>query len=419
MALNLDDLIGSMQNGFSAGDRGSDLVAMREELRRTLGEHALGPGGSGRGGHAGDGSGGSMDMDYAESSSAIGRSAGGNAQHSHTLTAALDDGDDVMGMEGVDTPNGGAHEHQQPHSHYQHNHPSSNGSAAGAAHSSGSYMYGYGAPGRVGGSYPAYEHGTAGMSSASSPGMRIPSSSTAHRAFGFGHTSSNGSYSRAAAGGHPSTSGTGTGRHSMTKMGASPASASTTNYSPHSLAAFSPFPATSLASSVATSTSTSTHHDHGFSPGSNMTSESAMSIASPGPAHAPANTPQQTPVESRGGHMRRPSASAQQDMTCSSAEGRDGSYGHFAAIDDSSPNPYPRWRSASTLQQNGQTHTLDESALHDKLVASAAASASASASANMGAGAQSNTAAPTPPRSPGYQARRSVVGFQPPPSFPA
>ncbi|PWN41474.1 hypothetical protein IE81DRAFT_173441 [Ceraceosorus guamensis] len=417
MALNLDDLIGSMQNGFSAGDRGSDLVAMREELRRTLGEHALGPGGSSRAGHAGDGSGGSLDMDYAESSSAIGRNAGGNAQHSHTLTAALDDGDDdVMGMEGVDTPNGGAPEHQQPHSHYQHHHQSSNGSAAGAAHSSASYMYGYGVPGRVGGSYPAYEHGTAGMSSASSPGMRIPSSSTAHRAFGFGHTSSNGSYSRAAAAataGHPSTSGTGTGRHSMAKMGASPASASTTNYSPHSLAAFSPFPATSLASSVATSTSTSTHHDHGFSPGSNMTSESAMSIASPGPAHAPANTPQQTPVESRGAHMRRPSASAQQDMTWSSAEGRDGSYGRFAAIDDSSPNPYPRSRSASTLQQNGQTHTLDESALHAKLVASAAASA------NMGAGAQSNTAAPTPPRSPGYQARRSVVGFQPPPSFPA
>ncbi|EPQ28297.1 uncharacterized protein PFL1_04124 [Pseudozyma flocculosa PF-1] len=44
MALNLDDLIGSMQHGFHAGDRGNDLNEIRENLKMTLGQQALGPG---------------------------------------------------------------------------------------------------------------------------------------------------------------------------------------------------------------------------------------------------------------------------------------------------------------------------------------------------------------------------------------
>ncbi|KAN0060951.1 hypothetical protein ACQY0O_006685 [Thecaphora frezii] len=44
MALNLDDLIGSMQHSFHAGDRGTDLNEIRENLKLTLGQQALGPG---------------------------------------------------------------------------------------------------------------------------------------------------------------------------------------------------------------------------------------------------------------------------------------------------------------------------------------------------------------------------------------
>ncbi|PWN53536.1 hypothetical protein IE53DRAFT_154011 [Violaceomyces palustris] len=44
MALNLDDLIGSMQHGFHAGDKGTDINEMRENLKAALGTHALGPG---------------------------------------------------------------------------------------------------------------------------------------------------------------------------------------------------------------------------------------------------------------------------------------------------------------------------------------------------------------------------------------
>lgn len=43
MALNLDDLIGSMQQ-VHAGDRGQGIEEMRENLRATLGQEALGPG---------------------------------------------------------------------------------------------------------------------------------------------------------------------------------------------------------------------------------------------------------------------------------------------------------------------------------------------------------------------------------------
>ncbi|PWN26455.1 hypothetical protein BDZ90DRAFT_39218 [Jaminaea rosea] len=42
MALNLDDLIGSMQQ-VHAGDRGQGLEEIRENLRATLGQQALGP----------------------------------------------------------------------------------------------------------------------------------------------------------------------------------------------------------------------------------------------------------------------------------------------------------------------------------------------------------------------------------------
>ncbi|SNX82680.1 uncharacterized protein MEPE_01386 [Melanopsichium pennsylvanicum] len=37
MALNMDDLIGSMQHGFHAGDRGNDLNEIRESLKVSLG----------------------------------------------------------------------------------------------------------------------------------------------------------------------------------------------------------------------------------------------------------------------------------------------------------------------------------------------------------------------------------------------
>lgn len=37
MALNMDDLIGSMQHGFHAGDRGDDLNQIRESLKLSLG----------------------------------------------------------------------------------------------------------------------------------------------------------------------------------------------------------------------------------------------------------------------------------------------------------------------------------------------------------------------------------------------
>ncbi|PWZ03294.1 hypothetical protein BCV70DRAFT_14817 [Testicularia cyperi] len=37
MALNMDDLIGSMQHGFHAGDRGNDLNEIRDTLKVTLG----------------------------------------------------------------------------------------------------------------------------------------------------------------------------------------------------------------------------------------------------------------------------------------------------------------------------------------------------------------------------------------------
>ncbi|SPO21587.1 uncharacterized protein UTRI_01071_B [Ustilago trichophora] len=38
MALNMDDLIGSMQHGFHAGDRGNDLNEIRESLKLSLGQ---------------------------------------------------------------------------------------------------------------------------------------------------------------------------------------------------------------------------------------------------------------------------------------------------------------------------------------------------------------------------------------------
>ncbi|CBQ70704.1 conserved hypothetical protein [Sporisorium reilianum SRZ2] len=38
MALNMDDLIGSMQHGFHAGDRGNELNEIRESLKMSLGQ---------------------------------------------------------------------------------------------------------------------------------------------------------------------------------------------------------------------------------------------------------------------------------------------------------------------------------------------------------------------------------------------
>lgn len=38
MALNMDDLIGSMQHGFHAGDRGNDLQEIRDSLKISLGQ---------------------------------------------------------------------------------------------------------------------------------------------------------------------------------------------------------------------------------------------------------------------------------------------------------------------------------------------------------------------------------------------
>jgi hypothetical protein len=38
MALNMDDLIGSMQHGFHAGDRGNDINEIRESLKLSLGQ---------------------------------------------------------------------------------------------------------------------------------------------------------------------------------------------------------------------------------------------------------------------------------------------------------------------------------------------------------------------------------------------
>lgn len=38
MALNMDDLIGSMQHGFHAGDRGNELNEIRESLKVSLGQ---------------------------------------------------------------------------------------------------------------------------------------------------------------------------------------------------------------------------------------------------------------------------------------------------------------------------------------------------------------------------------------------
>lgn len=48
MAINMDDLIGSMQHGFHAGDRGNDLNEIRESLKMSLGQQqsntpAVGP----------------------------------------------------------------------------------------------------------------------------------------------------------------------------------------------------------------------------------------------------------------------------------------------------------------------------------------------------------------------------------------
>lgn len=50
MALNLDDLIGEMQHGLTAGDRGAEIHDIRENLLAVLGAQALGPGqGQGQG----------------------------------------------------------------------------------------------------------------------------------------------------------------------------------------------------------------------------------------------------------------------------------------------------------------------------------------------------------------------------------
>lgn len=53
MALSIDDLIGSMQHGFSAGDRGNELNEVRQSLLSSIGPQAMGPSGFGYGGGAG------------------------------------------------------------------------------------------------------------------------------------------------------------------------------------------------------------------------------------------------------------------------------------------------------------------------------------------------------------------------------